>query len=83
VAEERSQQAPSDEHSELVVLTLLLDEATPALWSLEELASELGDELHATDAVASLHGAGLVHRCDRFVFATRAATRFGRLLGGI
>jgi hypothetical protein len=83
VVEQRSQDAPSDEHSELVVLTLLLEDATPALWSLEELASELGDEIHATDAVTSLHGAGLVHRCGRFVFATRAATRFSRLLGGI
>jgi hypothetical protein len=83
VVEERSQHTPSDEHSELVVLTLLLDDATPALWSLEELASELGDELRATDAVASLHGAGLVHRCGRFAFATRAATRFSHLLGGI
>jgi hypothetical protein len=83
VIEERSQHTPSDEHSELVVLTLLLDDATPVLWSLEELVSELGDELHVLDAVASLHGAGLVHRCGQFVLATRAATRFSRLLGGI
>jgi hypothetical protein len=83
VIHDRPDDAPRDEHSELVVLTLLLDDSTPWLWSLEELARELEDELQATDAVASLHRAGLVHRAQQFVFATCAAARFSRLIGGI
>ena len=83
MVDQPSQDTPSAEHSELVVLTLLLDDTTPAVWSIQELASELCDPLGATDAVASLHGARLVHRCEQFVFATRAAWRFSRLIGGI
>ena len=75
--------AKIEEDGELAVLTLLLDSRTPWLWSIEELARELGSELHATDAAASLHSAGLVHRCNEFVFATRAAARFSRLVGGV
>jgi hypothetical protein len=82
-SQQSSNVATGSEHSELVVLTLLLDGETPWLWSLEELARELGDEPRAADAVASLHGAGLVHRCQQFIFATYAAVRFSRLLGGI
>jgi HD-like signal output (HDOD) protein len=75
--------ATSVEHSELVLLTLLLDDSTQRLWSLDELARELGSELHAADAVASLFAAGLTHRCGELVLATRAAVRFSELLGGI
>jgi hypothetical protein len=39
-----------------------------------ELASEVGSELLAIDAVAELRAAGLVHCCEQFVFPTRAAT---------
>ena len=75
--------ATIEENSELTVLTLLLDARTPWVWSIEELARELGSELDAHDAVASLRAAGLVHRCNDFVFATRAAARFSRLVGGV
>ncbi|HEX4484559.1 MAG TPA: hypothetical protein VH081_12355 [Solirubrobacteraceae bacterium] len=75
--------ATSGEHSELVVLTLLLEHSSQRLWSLDELARELGSELQAADAVASLSAAGLVHRCGELVLATRAAVRFSELLGGI
>jgi hypothetical protein len=71
-----------DRHSELVVLTLLLD-ARASPWSTQELARELGGELWAADAVAGLCAAGLAQRCDELVFATRAALRFSELLGGI
>jgi hypothetical protein len=72
----------TDRHSELVVLTLLLD-ARASPWSTQELARELGEELRATDAVASLCAAGLAQRCGELVFASRAALRFSELLGGI
>jgi hypothetical protein len=75
--------ATIEEAAELAVLTLPLDLRAPRLWSIEELARELGSELDAGDAVASLHAAGLVHRCSEFVFATRAAARFGSLVGGV
>jgi hypothetical protein len=81
--------AISAEHSELVVLTLLLDRSPPLLdcsrrlWSLDELARELGSELQASDAVAVLAAVGLAHRCGELVLATRAAVRFSELLGGI
>ncbi len=65
---------------EFVVLTLLLDPECPGPWSVDELAREVGCEMSAGDAVARLHAAGLAHRCEGFVFATRAASRFCQLL---
>ena len=54
------------------VLYLLLDDRMP--WTVEEIAREIsGSHLDATDAVAELVGAGLVHRHGDFVFPTRAA----------
>jgi hypothetical protein len=47
---------------------------------VDELALEVGCELSVPDAIARLHGAGLAHLCGGFVFATRAASRFGQLL---
>ncbi|HXQ21185.1 MAG TPA: hypothetical protein VN812_05885 [Candidatus Acidoferrales bacterium] len=69
--------------AERAVLYLLLDGARPPMWSVAELGGELGSELAAMDAVAGLHGAGLVHRCHEFVFATRAAARFNALADGL
>jgi hypothetical protein len=80
---ERAEPAAIDEHTELVILMLLLEPAEPAQWSLVELGRELGDELQARDAVASLDAAGLVRRRDDLVTATRAARRFSRLIGGL
>ncbi|HEY8304522.1 MAG TPA: hypothetical protein VIG42_08040 [Solirubrobacteraceae bacterium] len=57
------------------ILTLLLSDRQ-CVWSVEELVMEIGRRLDTTDAVAALHGAGFVHRCGEFVFATRAAIRF-------
>jgi hypothetical protein len=42
-------------------------------WAVRELVLELGDALDVEDALADLHGTGLVHRCGEFVWATRAA----------
>ena len=52
-------------------LLILPDEQRP--WSVGELAQELGSPIDVEDALARLHGAGLVHRCGEFVWATRAA----------
>ncbi len=42
-------------------------------WAMSELVLEIGDQIEVEDALARLHGAGLVHRCGEFVWATRAA----------
>jgi hypothetical protein len=68
------------DETQFVVLALLLDPDCPGPWSLAELAREVGCEITVADAVVSLHAAGLVHRCDEFVFATRPAVRFCQLL---
>jgi len=49
----------------------LADQQRP--WAVRELVLEIGDQIEVEDALARLHGAGLVHRCGEFVWATRAA----------
>ena len=49
------------------------------LWAVEEVAREIGDPLATTDGLARLYGAGLVHRVEGFVFATRPAVRAEQL----
>jgi hypothetical protein len=67
--------AERDHQTERTILTLLLSDGQ-CVWSVEELVAEIGRRLDTTDAVAALNGAGLIHRCGEFVFATRAAIRF-------
>jgi hypothetical protein len=56
----------------MTVLELLLGEDRP--WALEELAREVGDRVETLDAVADLHGHGLVNKiADDYVIASRAA----------
>jgi hypothetical protein len=42
-------------------------------WAVRELVLEIGSRIDVEDALTRLHGAGLVHRCGEFVWATRAA----------
>jgi hypothetical protein len=66
--------------TEAGVLTLLLDIESGCIWSVEELVRELGaPRIEVLDGIAGLEGAGLIHRCGEFVFASRAAARFDRL----
>jgi hypothetical protein len=67
--------AECERRIEQTVLTLLLSSGQN-MWSFEELVAETGRRLETMDAVAALKGAGLVHCCGEFVFATRAAIRF-------
>jgi hypothetical protein len=66
---------PADQADGLdkIVLLLLFDDRMP--WTVDELGRELNSRLEAADAIASLAGAGLVHRLDDFVIPTRAARR--------
>jgi len=68
------------EDVQFVVLALLLDPECPGPWSVDELAREVGCEIAAAEAIVRLDAAGLAHRCQEFVFPTRAASRFCRLL---
>jgi hypothetical protein len=49
-------------------------------WSTRELELEIGDPVAVADCLARLHGAGLVHRCSEFAWATRAALHAERIL---
>lgn len=58
----------------VAVLYLLIDEDRP--WAVEELAREIGDRVDTEDALADLHGHGLVNKISaEFVCASRAALR--------
>ena len=71
--------AEDEERIDTAVLALLLgDHGRP--WSNDEVALEIGDPIAATDSLARLYGAGLVHRLGGFVFASRSALRSVRLL---
>ena len=53
------------------ILGLLIDLDSPRPWSVDEIAREIGEDV--TDSLNRLYGAGLAHRLDGFVSATRAA----------
>lgn len=62
------------------ILGLLLNFDSGSLWSVEELVRQLSaSRLEVLDGLAGLEAAGLIHRVDDFVFATRAASSFDRL----
>ncbi|MGA2454227.1 MAG: hypothetical protein ABSG93_11965 [Solirubrobacteraceae bacterium] len=65
-----------------ILYALTKPEDNPFLWSVEELARELGDGVYFEDAITRLHGAGLIHRtADGFIFASRAAVHQIELVG--
>jgi hypothetical protein len=64
------------------VLWLLLRPGTPGIYSIDEIAGEIGDATGADLALAGLHAAGLAHRVSGFVFASHAARRFRALATG-
>lgn len=71
--------ADVDDRDQAAVLELLVD-SDGVLWSDAEVARAIGDRIRAADALGALHRAGLVHRLDGFVFATRPAVRSARLV---
>lgn len=68
----------ADEVIDWAVLMLLLDgDCVP--WSIEEVAREISDDTAAIESLERLHRAGLVHRCNEFVFPSRPARSFEKL----
>jgi hypothetical protein len=78
----RDQRIPdtADEEARIDQAVMALLTGSEGPWAVEEVAREVGDSSAAMDSLDRLHGAGLVHRLDDFVFATRAAVR-SALLG--
>lgn len=66
--------ADEEAQTDQAILGLLLTDSA-AIWSVEEMASEIGNPIHVTDSINRLAAIGLVHRLDGFVFATRAAAK--------
>jgi hypothetical protein len=71
--------AEQDDQIDGLVLSMLCDDDAQRPWTVAEIAREIDGPLSAADAVARLIRAGLAHRLDGFVFATRAALHARRL----
>lgn len=69
------QTTPAEREGQIdaAILGLLLDKAAQRPWSVDEIAREIGHVNDTLDALARLHGAGLLHRCGGFAWTTRAA----------
>jgi hypothetical protein len=67
--------AERDAQIESIVLLLLTDADVQRPWSDSEIAREIGNPMHTDQALQRLHAVGLIHRCDGFAWATRAAIR--------
>ncbi len=67
--------AEREAHTDAVILESLLDRDAQRPWTVDEIARDLGDPIDATDGLSRLAKAGLVHRLEGFVFASRAALR--------
>lgn len=66
-------EAEQQDHADAVILEALLDCDGQRPWSVDEVARLLNDPIDASDGLGRLVRAGLVHRLDGFVFASRAA----------
>jgi predicted transcriptional regulator len=74
------QRSSAPEQVDSAILGLLLEPGAQRPWSVEEVAREIGDEVATADALARLAGAGLLHRLNSFVWASRAALLAERLV---
>jgi hypothetical protein len=63
--------AEEDQRLDHKIIVLLLDREAQGPWSEQEVERELGCDV--TDSLARLYAAGLIHRLQGFVWATRAA----------
>jgi predicted transcriptional regulator len=70
----------SEEKMRRAILVLLVSSGSERPWSLGELEAEVDDASAVQDGVRQLQGLGLVHRCEEFVWPTRAAVAADELL---
>jgi hypothetical protein len=69
-----------DSQTQSAIMTILLVHHDQRPWATDELIRDIGRRQDVLDAIANLHGAGLLHRTsDSFVFATQAAVHMDRL----
>lgn len=68
-------EAEQQDHTDAVILEALLDSDAQRPWAVDEVARLLNDPIDASDGLGRLARAGLIHRLDSFVFASRAALR--------
>jgi hypothetical protein len=72
--EQRTQTVGQEESmTDAGILVLLLGDDTQRPWSVDEIARQIGDPIATHDSLRRLQAAGLAHRLDRFVWASRAA----------
>jgi hypothetical protein len=71
--------AAADDQVDCTILALLQTSQFPGLWSVDELKREIGKPTDVIDAIDRLHGQGLIHRLDEFVFITHAAACYEEL----
>ena len=71
--------AEQDDRIDSAILAMLIHDDSPRPWTVDEVVRETGHRNDTTDSLARLYGAGLIHRCGEFVFATRPALRATRL----
>ena len=64
--------AEDEDTADCAVLGILVN-SDQRLWSRDELEREFGRDL--SDSLNRLYGAGLIHRLEGFVWATRAAIK--------
>lgn len=65
--------ANQDQNADGNILLWLTQDDAQRPWSVDEITREYGDRANAIDALARLHGVGLIHRLGEYVWATRAA----------
>jgi hypothetical protein len=71
--------AEEDRAAEQAVMRLLLEERGP--FQVGEVATAVSGAIAAEDAIARLKRGGLIHECDGFIFASRAAVVSADLWG--
>ncbi len=71
--------AEVEDQTDRLILNLLLSSQFRGLWSMDELKREIGKPIDVTDSIHRLHGRGLIHRLEEFVFVTHAVACYEQL----